>query len=619
MPDNGLSIYTTENILPEILDFWVQTSMFVISSSSNIEQAERGISHYKQIYHQLLSIDLNLEVYKLGVLNLHVLRGNTEELCLIVEGRERTVALLGYPSCLASDGDIEAFVRRIPEDQRSVDLFKQKLQGDFEVVVVNHDAQQWEASIDSVGLGNLYYTEVMKEPLAASHLYLLASCVPLTLDHETCALFDLCGFMYGDLTIFKDTFALEMDSMLSVKPGKSWAKTSSYHYVEVKGPAPRVEDIAQIYIDAARPRWLTASTIRHCMSGGADSRIVLALMSYAGIKPVVYAYGGASSDERISRQLAAALEFTYLNTKDQYLFAQTESDSMLAEALVLDGVLRVPLTKRNYLFNMGYSDLLTTGNFGELATRAIWAIGYAGINFPTHEKIIDRLSSVLIRPDSHPEYFAEDPRPVVRTQLTSILRDQAKRVPAVDQVKLCNYFYSRNRAGRWASASLSAVKHFTRIDYPLGYAAGVAETWKLPSSAYKNHALVRQLLGYLDRRLTLVPFEDGTPAHASYSMWDRAEYIYHKRIIKGIRTVQGRLISSKRKTAPNSKGLTSTSATYNSLPVWARDDNQRHTLSLYKFRQNDLENVNGIVLKTMYTLEFAARIYEGLPSTVSGE
>jgi hypothetical protein len=600
--------------------------MFLLTLSSLVDGStlvSRGVARYTYLYRELLGPKLHSSAEKLGPLILTTLATDRATGPLLVSSDRRTVAIIGHPSCLASAGtDVTGFARERLEGSPKIDDFVRELQGDFVVLLMDHETGKWELAIDSVGLARLYLLPLGDGLLLSDKLYLLAACTGLELDPVGCSTLDLCGYILGNRTVFKDVRLVEMGQTIQGDQD-SWHFGHGWHFVDSVGGDSSVDKLAGAFLDAAEPRFASASGVRHCSTGGTDSRLVLGLMVHLGMSPTVFCWRWDKDDVRIAHALANELGLEFHSTVIPNFLGPSRSahSTVLAEALLLDGGLTGAFTMRSYYADLGPSEMVTTGSYGESTIKSAWGIGYAGMVFPNARKVIDRLLAVsLIRPRYDSAVFAQEGAvAAVEDYLRSVLESQASAVSHVDCVKLCNYFYLRNRGARWAAQILAAANQLARTEFPLSYAAGVCASWLLPPEQYKDLGAVRGLLWNLDPRLTRWRFNDGSPAVPRLRLADKISMIANRKVRKGVTAITSKFLgitpSKSRGNLRPQAGREPDLPLWQRWPQWATDTRQRLTTSIYRPFGPDQEALHDLNrqghLRCVATLEFASRVYDG--------
>ena len=577
---------------------------------------ERGIARYSQLYRNLLDIELEHTHHDLGPLQVHTLEGTKARVPVVQSNERRAVLLTGRPTCLASAGmDVHQFTTRLLEqDAISADDFVRELQGEFVAIVVDRANNRWEIAMDSVGLDQVYFWNAEGRLLISDTLYLLATTKPLELDPVGCNSLMLCSYIFGTSTLFKDTQALRMNEALSGS-ADTWDITDSYHFAEAQGGPATIPEVAEAYVDAAKPRFSPEDPIRHTITGGTDSRFVGALLSHLGLRPTYFNDRWDPTDVTIGHNLANELGLDYLSISGPRTIStrHTQQRSILAEALLLDGALRPPLPMATYIRDMPPNGVLTMGNFGASVLKYTWGVGYAGMLNPTPDKIVQRLVDYSAIENSYPAgTFTSDPIPAVKRYLAETMTHQAALVQGVDHVKLSNYLYLHNRGARWAAHTLKATNHLMTLEQPIAYAAAVATIWRAPSHLYKDIRMARELIHILEPRLTKYNFADGTPAYLDFGWRERLAVTYNRQIKKAVRIIKKQLFNIKGKKYQGLMRIPGKATPSSELiPRWAYDDDQRRTLHLFGSVGSNPNQVGAAKLKYILTFEMAARLYEG--------
>lgn len=604
--------------------------MFLITAkeehTNNKKEVSGGARRYAQLYSRLLGDTPKITEFDLGPLSLTVLHTRPEQLPILVQSAEKSVAVLGHVSRTASDGNsVTEFLHEALAREATLDEYIRSLQGDYVIVLVDQN-NQWQCAVDAVGLGRLYLYSQGLSFLMSDTLYLLAACLSLEIDPVGVYGLDICRYHFGHQTIYKNVRLLEMGNQVSGTEN-NWQLAKTYHFADAGGPDVDARDVAVAYLDVASPRFAATQHIRHCTSGGTDSRVVLALMSALNGEPEVFCYRWDKNEVRIAQALANELGLDFHSIGKNYLLggSSTTGDahyhSWLTELFVLDGGLSPPFTSKNYLFNLPPGALVTKGSFGESTIKSTWGVGYAGMRDPQPEAVIDRLMSVSIFRKKHDGRLLRNSQAYaeMRRYVADILHEQAQVVQGVDHVKLCNYFYLRNRGARWAAQLLQASNRISRMDCPLAYTRGVEATWRMSSYRYNNLQLVRELLAILEPRLATMPFHDGSPAHVDLNFADQIQMKFSRKFKKGWHHfVVKRLLDRK---AKDDKGnmrpnglVKAVGRPYIQMQAdfVSNSDVVKEIYALDRDQETSLHRLAAAGhINTVYTLAFAGQIHEG--------
>lgn len=573
----------------------------------------RGAAHYSRLYERFLNTELLQEIYDFGPIHLRVLGRADNRQELVICDENRFVGIMGHPSMLQSARTtVTKFISEFLADRQfNIETVITKLQGDFVAILADKRTGQWQVAGDAMGLGRLYLCEKNHQLILADKLFLIGSCVPCEIDPVASYSIDLCDYIFGDLTLFKGVRFIGAPEMVKGHSDR-WSRTVKPYFANLETGLVKEQDVIDAYLDAARPRFEAVRSVRHCLSGGSDSRLVLALIVGTGVRPTVYSYRWDPEELHVAHMAANQVALEFLSSSREVLFADTPEKSLLAEAFVLDGGLRVPLQMRGYLFGLTERDLLTTGHFSEGLTRVFWVSLYAGMSSPSHRKVIDRAVVRFPRKDYQRSLFPEDPTSMVQEYLRQVLTAQSSLVRDLDHVKFVQYIYLRNRGARWAAQSADAVGHFTQIDYPAAYTAGAALAWLLPASAYTNYGFVRTFINAIEPRLGQIDFVDGFPARIDWDFRDQLRF-YRARCSRGITFIKEDMLGLKRSPfvpLGNASRTIEPRAFWTYLPRWSVGDSKRRLTDIYQPFEANVETTSVQHLKSLFVSEFASRIHD---------
>ena len=201
---------------------------------------------------------------------------------------------------------------------------------------------------------------LMNDPLGLVRVYLspderffstswLAACAyagDVALDEEAATEYVLLGASHSDRTLAKGVTKLPFAHVVDLAKGNRRARFSPDSLIGAGCPstfdgavaeADRLLRTAFMEIAAAFP-----AAVRTALSGGFDSRLIVAGLLASGERPELSVYGGAASDDvRIARVVAASLNIpiavTDKGTVDQFLPAP-EVEDLVQSALFFDGL-----------------------------------------------------------------------------------------------------------------------------------------------------------------------------------------------------------------------------------------------------------------------------------------
>ena len=211
----------------------------------------------------------------------------------------------------------EELVRRLYAEKGL--KFIDHIKGIFTILLI--DADRFYIFNDQHSIKKFFIYRKGEDFLIASDLSLIAAAVELEVNADRAALFCLMSRFIGGMTLFRDTdysgpatFVRGDDSL---KIGQYWLPDELLKRQEKD---VSFQDLAkfwkgniQHYVDYFRPASMTMT-----LTGGNDSRMILAALLSLGIKPNAFTFGDPGSlDAVVARKVAASRGLNYHNYFDE--------------------------------------------------------------------------------------------------------------------------------------------------------------------------------------------------------------------------------------------------------------------------------------------------------------
>ncbi len=231
---------------------------------------------------------------------------------------------------------------------------------------------------DRLGLAKIYQNTI-GTCLSSSFISILDQLEQSTPDPVGCHMYAWLELIYGDRTFVNEIKPAPPNSLIEVGP--------QFHVRQLETPIERklddwnldFEDSVDFYVERLQKLFAVYAKqfdgrINSSLSGGFDSRLVLALLLDAGIKPRTYVYGEAADpDVQVAKDLArvAGLKIDWVNKSERLLPAPDEWPKQLSEqCFALDGWTNIGIV------NGGNSDLET--RFSRSQGDQVLLLGTAG-------------------------------------------------------------------------------------------------------------------------------------------------------------------------------------------------------------------------------------------------
>ncbi len=199
-------------------------------------------------------------------------------------------------------------LEQLQKDATTQDLDEDELWGSFAVLLVTRDGLQ--AFTDRCGTFHIFRDQG-SEVLSSSFLALAEALPARTIDETGLYDYLFQEAPHGGGTIFREVALLPSDAALV-------CEGASTRYAERPVAQPQslagesLEDGAERCLTILRKRLSSISThfrdrLDTALSGGFDSRLILALLREQGVTPALHVYGTETSDDvRVAKRIAAA-------------------------------------------------------------------------------------------------------------------------------------------------------------------------------------------------------------------------------------------------------------------------------------------------------------------------
>src|SRR6185369_15032443 len=211
-----------------------------------------------------------------------------------------------------------AALQRFHADFRPDAIAWDHIAGQFCLIVAKHGAVHLIS--DRIGLYKTYRS-ADGAVISSSLLAVAAVADRLTVDAQSVYEYVFLGAPYGNRTVFEEIAQVDPDALLCIRPDgvSSIDLATVAHAVS---DLPFTELLAQNLATLRRYFGMLAQRfgdrISTALSGGYDSRLMLALLRSCGVQPYVYVYGADDDcDVRVARRIAAGEGFPLFHTDKQ--------------------------------------------------------------------------------------------------------------------------------------------------------------------------------------------------------------------------------------------------------------------------------------------------------------
>jgi asparagine synthase (glutamine-hydrolysing) len=183
--------------------------------------------------------------------------------------------------------------------------------GTFAGVHMDANGETLSLFVDKIGVRNLYVAVTADAIVFSTALRILEtlSIVPKRLDTESIIEHVAIHWPLGRKTPYRDVYLLGAAEIFSCN-GSSRASTTYWHWPErVASPSStKLEDYHDIFLSAIKARLIQNESALACLSGGLDSRVVVAGLHELGVRADTVNFSPPGTQDQIfARQFAARI------------------------------------------------------------------------------------------------------------------------------------------------------------------------------------------------------------------------------------------------------------------------------------------------------------------------
>jgi asparagine synthase (glutamine-hydrolysing) len=190
--------------------------------------------------------------------------------------------------------------------------------GQFCLIVAKHGAVYLIS--DRIGLYKTYRS-ADGAVISSSFLAVAAVADRLRIDTQSLYEYVLLGAPYANRTVFDEIVQVDPDALLCIRPdgvSSTDLPTVAHAVRDLPFAELLAENLATLHSYFGMLAHRFGDRISTALSGGYDSRLMLALLRSCGVKPYVYVYGADDDgDVRVARQIAAGEGFPLYHTNKQ--------------------------------------------------------------------------------------------------------------------------------------------------------------------------------------------------------------------------------------------------------------------------------------------------------------
>lgn len=271
------------------------------------------------------------------------------------------------------------------------DGFLEQLDGLYSGVLVDRSRRRALLFNDRYGVERIYVHQSERGLLFSSEAKALLRVRPelRQFDHEGLAQFLRYGSVLGDRTLFAGITTLPSGSAW-VLEGTARPQPRRYFVPEqwesqaIQSPAAYLDSLQSELQRSMRAHVSSPRPVGLSLTGGVDTRLLVATMPRSAERPVSYTFAGATgetSDVTIARRVAAACGMRHDVVRVSPRFLRDFNDHVDKTVLVTDGCAGATTAHEIHLTSQarGLSQVRLTGNFGGEILRGVstlrsWAL-----------------------------------------------------------------------------------------------------------------------------------------------------------------------------------------------------------------------------------------------------
>ncbi len=397
--------------------------------------------------------------------------------------------------------------------QRYGSSFTQRLNGDFAAALWDGEEARLTLLTDHLGMHPLYYH--LRGPLLfvgtrLAHLLALPDLHP-TLDRRALASFLAVEYPVGEATLVEEVALVPPATRLSWKGGMM--RLESYWHPWALSPSPMqererwLEGLLHVLREAvARQARRLGKHVGLLLSGGMDSRLLLALMAEEEIRPETYTFGLRGSDDvRWGREVArrmglphqvAVLHPSHLPRVAEQAVALTDGMTGAIHFHLLwgrqEGGNWPPLLYLGYLGGALFSSYLTPLLWGRYSTMDVRRHLFQRANVVFRREDLERLLT--------PHWYGS-----LRDRAWETFRDALAR-PQGDAAQVALAFDLWQRQRRFIASGHRLLRPWHRLALPFADRELVSYVLRIPPGLLLNRGLMIEALLRIAPELGHIPY-----------------------------------------------------------------------------------------------------------------
>lgn len=438
-------------------------------------------------------------------------RPESREACLLTQP-DRWLAAAGTPF---AGSKMEMAALRELAAAPSLEVRLPDVEGMFALVSADPSTGRVTLATDRLGSLHVYETSRQGALLYSTSSLLLARITRPEWDRAGCRQFLTTGTIFGESTLFEGIRKLPPAQVLTLKAGavtarRTWWDLNSHFFDRSANPDPIPSTAAALQRAASEAYAASASPLVD-LTGGYDSRCILAALLASDIRPTVIVNGHPNSpDVRVAKNIAAVFGLSIIHREPPRQMPE------LAQAIELtdgeyDALLYAPVARLHFELARRFT-VSINGSNGEI-TKGYW---YELLRPHTGDR--GRFDARLIaarrfafEPDMGRLIAGDSGAPVV-DQLAALIDAANAPLRGLPNTALLDNAYLTLRMHRWQGRIASSTLRLWPVASPFVFSKPMEAILSTPGTDRSGYRFTRRLIEHLNPRLAALPLEQGYPA-----------------------------------------------------------------------------------------------------------
>lgn len=393
----------------------------------------------------------------------------------------------------------------------------QELEGFFSIAVGDARIRETVVLTDLAGSCHCFYRQGRDVVALAGSSLLLAGLADFRLDTDGCQEFLYTGIIYEDRTFYREVRKFAPAGIFRFRDGQLKSEERYWHIsnlpVESLSGRPAVRAVGEALVDAARR---IGSLFRRpvCdLTGGYDSRAVVAAFLSAGLRPSTTVSGPTGSpDVAISRLIAnqAGLTHVHLERNEEALF------ELAGDALVLtDGECDLMEYARTLMVHRTLSErfgISLNGCFGELARGYWWELLFPRTSAPVKLDALQLARRRFAAENFDDSLYPPETRLDLASHFAAVVERTNAGLSRLPNTTQMDHAYLAMRMQRWQGRIASSTNQIWPCLSPFLFRSVLEPILQTKARFRTRSLLIRKLLAEYQPWLAELPLDAGYPA-----------------------------------------------------------------------------------------------------------